>query len=519
MKDWIEVFDSIKAKWNSFFGCIFAVIAAMLLTYTLLHKEPWWEVESATWLFSALGIIVVLGWIVSTCRAFQRTKYLALLWVLLIMGASACFYYLCYPSLIKGTSWDFTAIRYWGTALVMLLLCVIYYLIDFRWYKHSSKLLIVFLVDNNTNADKQIKDSLKEACNKIEDSCDSLMIRVAPIGIVQGKRNAERYVKSPFNQADAVIYSRVMDGNDDGGEGYVFTEFCSFANSKRLSVEEDSIKDVDGIIARESQYDNWNLRNYHNAEATSKLKVAKSIEQLIRLYSTCIYVLKHRLSTAIEMAQSLYNVGDPENSRLRDLAHNLLEFTYLEAEYREELENKDYHHALELLTELSTTVPFIVRTHSYDLAMARVHFHLGNLTESKRYTKLVKDKDPWGYVVNTAFYAMHEGQINKFVSFYRRLPKLESPDKGNVEFVIKFLQEQVTNTSDKRYEAVLLSAIAFQTQYLDLKIAKSRAASIMHQYAIGDIHPELEKLLESIAANRTALPLKVSRKAKKQIHK
>ena len=150
MKDWIEVFDSIKAKWNSVFGCIFAVIAAMSLTYTLLHKEPWWEVESATWLFSALGIIVVLGWVVSTCRAFQRTKYLALLWILLIMGASACFYYLCYPSLIKGTSWDFTAIRYWGTALVMLLLCVINYLIDFRWYKHSSKLLIVFLVDNNT---------------------------------------------------------------------------------------------------------------------------------------------------------------------------------------------------------------------------------------------------------------------------------------------------------------------------------------------------------------------------------
>ncbi len=507
MNNLLEIINWLQFRWNSRAGGFLSVIVVIVLMFPILSIEIGCDVDASIWIIATCGIMIFLCWMVSTLRAFQQTGYAVLLWCSLIIGVGACFYYIVYPYMISGSSWNLVAFRYWGTGVILLLLLLLYYFVDFKCYNHSGKLQIIFLVDNSTGADKQVEDSLKEACNRIEDSCDSIEIKVAPFGIVNGKRKAERYVKSFLCQADAVIYSRVMDGNEDGCEGYVFTEFCSFANSRILSCGENRIGDVDSILARETQYAQWNIRNHHNSEVTSKIKVAKSIEELIRLYSACIYVLKHRLSTAIEIAHSLYNTGEHENDRLRGLSHDLLEFVYLEAEYVEELEHKDYEYALGLLKDLSSTVPFITRTLSYELAMARVLFHLGKIKESKKYTKLVKKKDPWGYAVNTAFYAMYEGHTREFVSCYKKLPKLPAPTEENVKFVIKFLEDRVALTNDRIYQAVLLSAVAYQMQYLDLKKAKLKANLVLNYYD-GVIHPDLKKLLESILSNTSAFCVK-----------
>lgn len=515
MKDWLEIIDWIESKWYAALGGVMLIIASNVLVYTLMGNQSWWNLVSASWILTVLSGASFIFWLVSTRRAFQRTRNYVLIWYFVIIAVAAVFNFVVYPYGIQNSAVDFAFVRYWGTGIVLTLLFLIYYLVDFKWYKHTGGVLIMFLVENSSNADKQIKDSLREACDQIEDSCNSITLLVAPFGIVRGKRGAKRLIKSLFCQVDAIIYSRVMDGNEDGNEGYVFTEFCSFANSSHFSSDNARINDIDNILAVESQYENWNICNEHNDDVTSKLRVAKSIEQLIRLYSTCIYILKHRLSTAIEMAQALYDVGSHENVRLRVLAHNLLEFAYLEAEYVEEQEHKDYNYALSLLNELSSAVPFISRTLSYELAMARVHFHLNCLNESKRYTKQVKEKDPWGYAVNMAFYAMYEGQVGKFVTHYKRLPKLPAPTRDNVEFVIGFLQDQIANTTDRGYEMLLLSAIAFQTQYLDFRKAKSRAKIIMSLYCVADINSDLKKFLDAIINNNADFSLKDLRNGKR----
>lgn len=505
MKNYIEVIDWILKRWTTLWGCIITLVVVNGFIYNFFHEKEWWTVANAIIIMMCGSIFVSLYWAINTKRAFQRTRYWMFLWVSLILILSLLYYIWVYPCCIANTQYDIGGIRYWAAAMIFIVFGALYYFIDFKWYKVDDKLFVIFLVDNHTQADKQILESLKEACCRVEDACTSVRLIVAPFGIVCGKMAAERYVKSPLCQADAIIYSRVMAGNDDGDCGYVFTEFCSFTNAHRINASKYRIKDVDKTINFESNIASWNIRNRHNNTIAEKIKVAQSIEHLLRVYCICLYVIRHKLSVAIAMARNLYNVDNTQNPRLKWLAQDLLEFAYFEAEYVEEKENQDYNRALSVLEELTTAVPFISNTSSYNLAMARIMFYLNRIRDSKHYTKQTKNSVPWCYYVNMGFYAIYEGKVKEFVSHYKKLSKSPHPTKEQVAFVIDFLEKQVKQTADRQYEALLLSAIAYQTLYTDKKKAQNMAKSIMKRYPVNEYGVDVVKLLDLIKSENFLL--------------
>ena len=106
------------------------------------------------------------------------------------------------------------------------------------------------------------------------------------------------------------------------------------------------------------------------------------------------------------------------------------------------------------------------------MAMARLHYYLGNIYESKHYTQLFKATDVWGYSLNMGFYAIIEGKVGEFSSNYKRLLTKQRPALEGVQFAIRFLVHEKNREHTRKTMLLLEIAISLLYLYIDYKKSK-----------------------------------------------
>lgn len=448
------------------------------------------DIISLSQLFKVILLLLLfintsLIWAISNKLAFHRTKYWTLLWLSIIEGITSLFPTIIYNNLIINTRFNLPYMQLWGTILIALILFSIYYVIDFK-FTHKNGLIIVFLISNTSKFETKIRSTLEEARYKIEKEDPNINIIIPPFGIANNIKKCELFIKNLFCQADAVVYTRVIDSNDEFG--YKFTDFTSRMNSRHMSKKTGDINH-NQILSEASKCKDWNSFNKEGNSITKKEIMANDLFQLLLIYVGCIYLYKKMYSEAIPIADKLFKHSRGEENRLKQLTNELVSYAYLTAERWEEQENQDYNKALQNLQECKKRLPYITTTLRYKLAMARVKLLLGDIKSSKKYTKSVKPsnsaqksafgevKNPhiydWYIHINLAFYAIYERKPIEIISNYKKLFKSPFPNKEEVAFAINFLQNQYKDTYDDQYRMFLLHGIAFLHLYLDKKKALS----------------------------------------------
>lgn len=435
---------------------------------------------SKEFLFIFGAIITFLVWVVSNKRAFHKTGYWILLWSSIIMGMSYLFPTFIYNSFIIDSFLDLPYIKWGITAFIAFCCVIIYYIIDFKII-HRNKLTIVFLISNVSRFEERIRTTLEEARYKIENEETNINIIIPPFGIVNTVKKCERYINNLFCQADAVVYTRIIDSNDEFG--YKFTDFTSRMNCRHVS---NKVNDINHnqVLSEASKCKDWNSFNKEGNSITKKEIMANDLYQLLLIYVGCIYLYKSMYSEALPIVDKLFYKSRGDN-KLSHLTNELISYAYLTAEQWEEQENQNYNKALQNLLECRSRLPYISTVLRFKLAMARVMLLLGNIKESKKYTKSVIPSNftkknvngntqlshvyDWYVCINFAFYAIYERKPLEIISNYRKLFKCPSPCKDEVEFAINFQLNQYKNTCDDQYRMFLLHGMAFLYLYLDKK--------------------------------------------------
>lgn len=322
---------------------------------------------------------------------------------------------------------------------------------------------------------------MRTAQREIEAVCSDIKIIIPPFGIVDSIKGCERYINGCFCQADAVIYTEMLESDD--AFGYKFTNFTSRMNNHRLPKKREDGIDVNIILSEASKTKDWNTLNSKDNSIATKEFIAENLVQLLLIYVGCIYLYKRQYTEAIPVVKKLYARGFHEDSDIYNITANLLANAYLTAEQWEEQEKKDYDLAFNTLVECRSLLPSISYSLKYQLAMARVYMLKGDIKESKRYTKSINPpsrKDANGHIVrsnvydwyiyiNLAYYAIYERKPLEITTNYKKLFTSPAPDIEELEFAINFLKNELKCTNDNQFKMMLCHGLAFLHVYIDQK--------------------------------------------------
>ena len=461
----------VEKIWSTIWGVIIAfvveIIAVGYISQTLIQ---------VSWLYVILTLITLLPitfllWAIATKRWFQRSAYWAVLSFIVVLATGALFYCFVYPLWVKDTKCDFANIRWWGSGLTILVIGIVGYFCLIRFEAHRN-LCIVFLVSNRSTHERDIKKSLEEARHRIEEIDSSIQIVIPPFGIANSIRAAERYINGHFNQADAVIFARMIDSNEGGEFGYQFTKFTSRFSNRFIRTSEMMTNEVDYLMTQSYKCHEWNTLNIDKDSISQTLQVAGNLRDLFLMYVSCIYLYKNKYSNAIAVADQLFTYSGTGNAGFDNLVKELLAHAYVFAEQTEEHCNRDYKRAHEILDECVAKLPSMTYALNYKLALARLYFYEGNLRESKRVTKDVKNSfknADWFWTINMAFYAIYERKAKEVYTHYKRLTKITPPGLEEIEFPRRFQEKEFKETHDDQYRMFLLHGIAFLSLFANDK--------------------------------------------------
>ena len=103
------------------------------------------------------GLLILLGtviitfiiWLITSKRILFRSAKLVLLWLVVALASSACFFWIVYPKHIEGRGLDMPYIQIWGCLIVYSIVVLLGLVID-CWIIKGKKLLIVFAVNNES---------------------------------------------------------------------------------------------------------------------------------------------------------------------------------------------------------------------------------------------------------------------------------------------------------------------------------------------------------------------------------
>lgn len=496
----------VEKIWSTIWGVLIAflieTIAVVYFNHTLFHVP---------WVYAILLLVVLLPatfllWAIATKRWFQRSSYWILLAFISVLAFGALFYNIVYPHWIKDTKYDLTYIQWWGSCLTILLSGFVGYKCLFRFESHK-RLYIVFLVSNRSTHEYDIKKSLEEARCRIEEIDPDIQIVIPPFGIANSIRVAEKYINGHFNQADAVIFARMTDSNEGGEFGYQFTKFTSRFSNRYIKVSEMMTNEVEYLITQSYKCHEWNTLNIDKDSISQTLEVAGNLQDLFLMYVSCIYLYKNKYSSAIAVADQLYTYTGTGNTGFDNMVKELMAHSYVVAEQTEEHENRDFARAHEILEECVAKLPSMKYSLTYKLALARLYYYEGNLRESKRATKDVKNSfknSEWFWTINMAFYAIYERKAKEVYSHYRRLTKIAPPGLEEIEFPRRFQEKELKETHDDQYRMFLLHGISFLSLFTDDK-ASIRLLKEVERYSKLEGYNDLQKVRELIESQQGKL--------------
>lgn len=324
-----------------------------------------------------------------------------------------------------------------------------------------------------------------------------------PFGILKSVHACAKYIKRPITRADAIIFASVVDDSESSSTGYVFTRFSSRINEKRFVEDERKASIHNAVLDAHSRCKDWNFLNLANDNCSRKIAISKNLEDMLRMYIGCVYIMKHNFKAALPYTN---------NSIYRE---NRNSAPYAMISTAQELENNDhdYDAALKHLTQLGKSMPVNINEPAYNKAMARIMFYKGDIKSSEEYTKKFKNlpNHRWGYELNMGFYAINKKKVLEFVQHYKNLRKYYPYEHSEVSFAIRFLEYQQKNTTDAEYELLLNIAIAYLHPYLNPKKAKKIIAKVNYSSqnpkfvkAIDD----LSEIVTSTTQRRDVLPPK-----------
>ena len=235
-----DVLRFIVSHWRWFRGllCVIALEFFLLCCFSIDHED---SIIIKVGVAAAMSVITFFVWVINTKRWFHRTQYWVLLWILLIMLCGVFFAYVVYPIYIENTSYGTELTRWGGAVIICMLLFLLYYLFDFKFCKRKS-LYIIFLISNFSKNEEKILTTLNTARREIEDASKDIKILIPPFGIANSITECERFINGWFCQADAVIYTQMIESDDEFG--YKFTNFTSRMNSHRLPSKKEDGMDV-----------------------------------------------------------------------------------------------------------------------------------------------------------------------------------------------------------------------------------------------------------------------------------
>lgn len=499
-----DIIRLLEKTWSSFCGFVIAwfleIIAICYFNDSLKLLSP----KAIIALFIILLPVTYLFWTIATKRCFQRTGYWLFLHLTGIFLIGTGIYALVYPYLIKGSACDITYIQYWFTAVIVILLLIVFYVYISK--KHSG-LMIVFLVSNKSKYESDILQALKVARDTVYQETGNIKIVIPPFGIANTQEDSIHYINGWFNQADAVIFTSLIDSPGDSEFGYAFTSFTSRMSNRYIKKEKRDEQSVEQLMDEAYRCHEWNTLNSNKDQISRQIEVADNLTHLFLMYVSCIYLQKYKYTDAIEMAEKLFTFRTTGNVKYDSAIKDLMAYSYITAEQIEEQENKDYNRAHEILDDCIDKLPFLKHSAFYDLALARLYFYENNLRESKRYTKRVKDNYQgyeWHVAINLAFYALYEQKYKEVYTHYKKLLKLPKAYKNEVEFSIKFLMIELGNTTNLEYRMYLLHGLAFLNLYIDEK----KSLSYLYQInrSAGSVgYSELSNVRELITSSRGKL--------------
>ena len=498
----------LESRWTSFIGMIALWIVLSCVAWLILS-----EIQCIS-KFQLLTIIFImfpttfLFWCIQTKRWFQRSKYWPLCLFLLVLFLTIFLYDKIYPLFVAGTKYDLSYVRFWGTSLVFVILSLIIYCCYFCIGEHQ-KMCIVFLVSDKSTHEVDIKKALSEAQHKLEQKAQNLRVIIPPFGIANSIKQAERYINGHFNQADAVVYAKLIDSNEGEPFGYAFTDFTSrFSN--RYIKEADSFLSVEHILRVTYEGHNWNTLNIEKDSISKTLEIAENLEHLYLMYACCLYMYKHQYSEAIEVTKILYSLTHTGNVQFDNFVKDIILNAYIISSRVEEHNNHNYQLARKILNECAAMLPGIRNTLTYGLAHARLLFYESDIRESKKVTKALKNRYPnadWYVNVNMAFYAIVERKPNEIYSNYKRLLKSPNPTGEEVRFVIHFLENEYRETTDRQYQLFLLHGLSLMYAYID-KVKSKKYLSKIQSYRRLDGCEALEKMQDLIRKNSNRLKIR-----------
>lgn len=495
----IEFINDIGQHWTRKRGLVMTIILEAIFLLFFWDRFEFKNVYYGLLTTIGVAIITTIIWLFSSKRILLRSAGLVVFWLFISLTLTACFYWVLYPRVISGTSTDYPYIQIWGSVLVFIAIVLLGLIID-CWIIKGKKLLIVFAVNNESvTVEKNIRSSIDPVVNSIHDTDQNVRLVVLPFGVLKNIKSSVRYIKRPLTRADAVIFASVVDDPDTSPAGYVFTSFSSRINERRF-VEEERKKTVhDAVLDAHTRSKDWNFLNSANDNCSRKIAISKNLEDMLRMYIGCIYLMKHDFKAALPYTNNaIYR--ENKNSVSYSMASTLYSYSMLSAARELENVDHDYDAALEQLNRLGKMLPVNSTDPGYNKAMARVMYYKGNLKASEDYTRRFKDlpEHRWGYELNMGFYAIKRKKVLEFVQHYKNLRKHYPCEQAEPEFAIHFLEYQKDNTRDEDYIVLLQIAIAYLHLYISPKKAKKLMGKVHYKSSNAKSVKAIEEVKEMI---------------------
>ncbi len=497
----------IVEYFNKFGQSVISVICVILLEiYAFIHFRNIEGLELfyvEYWCCLLLFIVITYAvWLIWSRRLFFRDKWRVLYWIVGYNIVLIVFPILLYPKIHLIAQIPYSRIA--GTVVWGFFWFYVCKYIKAKWFV-NNKLIVVFAIASETNiAERKIRDSIKNAIMSIESDFEDIEIVVPPFGYKNKVQSYERYIKRGVTQADALIYAQVIDGQDDGNLGYVFTKFTSRINEKRHKNLNSTNNKVMNEILELQGYQEWNNINSNQNEVISKWRIANNLEGMLLMYCSALYMLKNDYNTALPVAKKMFKI-DVQN-RQNKAAASLLSIAYFRSALNLEHKQHNYQAAYDNISECVELFPWLKNHIEYLQAMARLLFYLGDLRKSKTYTKSFKKGHEWEYNLNMGFYAIYENKVDEFINRYKKLPDYYT-HKEMVRFAIEFLEYEEDKSNDKNYSKLLHTAIAFLYSYIDSKKALKYRNDIVRKYNKDESYSKINALLEIIERKQNKLLL------------
>ena len=502
---WVDLLEYFKKNKGHITGLIIIYVLEVLVyskLFPMFSDFSFYYIEY--WGLLLIALVTYFVWACLTHRCFFRDGWNVVVWLLIWLVFTLLFPLFLLPFLQSKGLLVLPHIILWGTAIWAILTFFLLFLTR-RISLKDDKLCVVFIVNvDDYELNNKVGDAIHQTVGAIEHKFSKLHIVLPPLGFKKNEKECLRYINSGFMQADALIFAKVVNGDQDGNLGYVFTEFVSMINEKRHKVKsfQDSI--LNRLLMINAEDKTWNNYDLATKDCESKLRVASNIESLLLMYCSAFYILLNNFENAIPVAKQMYDLEKQDkNSAVFRLASLMLQDAYLFSATKVEHNKHDYETAYSQLVSFSQSMPELRLSPGYDMAMARLMFLLGNIKESKKYTRNARAKlgEHWGFYLNMGMYAMAENKVEEFISRYKAMLKhpVQSPQ---ITFAIEFIDDLLKGNANDNTNVLLSCAkVVLESYIVPEKKWRKRKKEYLEKIAQTNSFSVLTKFLNYVDSN------------------